>query len=271
MTSVLPRISGAIGHSISEVITRPGARPSYRLAELRPPHGFSVVVTEEANSVRAELTLDPLASDLRDTLSKSEAMERLDAVEAMRSFANMGNLARMRVNANDVKSAADFPRGSWASLEIWVAVPTIDSTLELALVDAVSLVMGMTLTLLGVGGDRRGAFDLEGERHRIEVNRYERSPANRAIAIAIGGYDCGICGFNFEKFYGPLAAGYIEVHHLTPVSVMDKPSVVDPFHDLICLCANCHRTVHRKSPPVAPEDLRVLLRAAGSKHVTGSG
>lgn len=53
------------------------------------------------------------------------------------------------------------------------------------------------------------------------------------------------CGFNFERIYGLLGKGFIEVHHVIPLADMDKVET-NPKKDLIVLCSNCHRMVHRK-------------------------
>jgi 5-methylcytosine-specific restriction enzyme A len=39
--------------------------------------------------------------------------------------------------------------------------------------------------------------------------------------------------------------GYIEVHHMIPISEKGKRST-DPKTDLTVVCANCHRMIHRK-------------------------
>ena len=104
-------------------------------------------------------------------------------------------------------------------------------------------------------------FDEEGAEKLELSRRYERSRANRAVAIELHGTNCTVCGFSFSSFYGNLAKGYVEIHHLTPVSSMDGPRVVDPRTELVPLCANCHRAAHRRWPPFSPDELRreVLL------------
>lgn len=75
--------------------------------------------------------------------------------------------------------------------------------------------------------------------------RRERDPRLRDDAIALHGLDCMACGFNFERAYGSLGRGFIEIHHVVPLAEAGK-SATDPARDLIVLCANCHRIVHRK-------------------------
>lgn len=66
---------------------------------------------------------------------------------------------------------------------------------------------------------------------------------------------CQVCDMNFEEVYGSLGEGYIEAHHPEPVSEMDGEQFVD-VDGIVLLCANCHRMVHRKSPPFSIEELR---------------
>ena len=45
---------------------------------------------------------------------------------------------------------------------------------------------------------------------------------------------------------------------MTGAQVQQK--LVDPEKDLIPICPNCHAVVHRRDPPIPPEELRELLR-----------
>ncbi len=56
---------------------------------------------------------------------------------------------------------------------------------------------------------------------------------------------CELCGFDFGKEYGDLGAGFIEVHHVVPVSTnKERKTMLD---DLMCVCSNCHRMLHRNA------------------------
>lgn len=93
------------------------------------------------------------------------------------------------------------------------------------------------------------------------TTKYERSAQNREEAIRIHGTKCMICGFDFEKKYGELGKGYIEVHHIKPLSDLDEEVVVNPATDLICVCSNCHRMLHRfRSYMVSVEELRRIVK-----------
>lgn len=93
----------------------------------------------------------------------------------------------------------------------------------------------------------------EGAKITVVVNKYERDPRNRRMCIDHYGYRCQACGMDFGETYGPLAEGFIHVHHRKPVSEIGDDYVVDPVKDLIPLCPNCHAMVHHLG--VASEDL----------------
>jgi 5-methylcytosine-specific restriction protein A len=99
----------------------------------------------------------------------------------------------------------------------------------------------------------------EGAKTRIEVNRYERDRRNRAAALAIHGYSCMACDTHLEERYGEAAVGLIEVHHLTPVSLLGEGYVINPKVDLAPLCPNCHAVAHRRMPPFSIQELRSML------------
>lgn len=100
----------------------------------------------------------------------------------------------------------------------------------------------------------------EGAVITVQANRYERDRRNRAAALAIHGYGCRACEVVLSDLYGAAGAGFIEVHHLTPVSNLGPGYVIDPRTDLVPLCPNCHGMAHRRTPPFSIGELRSLLR-----------
>ena len=87
----------------------------------------------------------------------------------------------------------------------------------------------------------------EGKRIETYGTKYERNPKVRAafLAQSPNPYKCAVCGFDFEKVYGKLGKYYIEVHHIKPLSSIGKDTAIDPGKDLVSLCSNCHRMIHR--------------------------
>ncbi|TDQ11401.1 HNH endonuclease [Pedobacter metabolipauper] len=57
---------------------------------------------------------------------------------------------------------------------------------------------------------------------------------------------CEICGFDFYSKYGEVGFGFIECHHITPLSDLEPNTKTKP-EDLALVCSNCHRMLHRKS------------------------
>jgi 5-methylcytosine-specific restriction protein A len=99
---------------------------------------------------------------------------------------------------------------------------------------------------------------------KVEVNRYERNPEARRACIAHYGTSCAACGFSFEIAYGDAGREFIDVHHTTPVSLLDSSYRLDPVTDLVPLCSNCHAMAHLgvTTPRTLPE-LRRMLAGAG--------
>lgn len=93
-------------------------------------------------------------------------------------------------------------------------------------------------------------------------HRYERRADLRASAIQIHGTTCAACGFSFADVYGDLGKDFIEVHHVTPLSVAGGEINVSADTDLVCLCANCHRMIHRKKSGImSVDELKEIIRA----------
>lgn len=100
----------------------------------------------------------------------------------------------------------------------------------------------------------------EGSMLTIQVNRYERSSKARKICLDHYGYKCMVCGFDFEKVYGELGKGIIEVHHKKALSEIKEDYNVDPINDLIPLCSNCHTVIHSKNDNLSVEKLIQVIK-----------
>ena len=112
------------------------------------------------------------------------------------------------------------------------------------------LTLVLTLLKLGDESGQENQGSVEGTPVWRTHRTYERNSRNRANAIVYHGRTCLGCGFSFDaKYTSEHARGYIEVHHIHPLS--EGPRVVNPYEDLIPLCANCHRMVHRRGNRLA--------------------
>jgi len=103
---------------------------------------------------------------------------------------------------------------------------------------------------------------IEGSAMQVTVNAYERNPEARRLCIAHYGCRCCICGFDFAARYGKLGVGFIEVHHLVPLSDIKTQYEVDPIRDLRPLCPNCHAMIHQERPPLGVDELKRRLVTA---------
>ena len=69
---------------------------------------------------------------------------------------------------------------------------------------------------------------------------------------------CEVCNFDFFEHYGKIGDGFIEAHHIKPVSEM-KDGEKTNISDIVMLCSNCHSMIHRKKPWITKQDLKSLV------------
>lgn len=69
---------------------------------------------------------------------------------------------------------------------------------------------------------------------------------------------CELCEFDFEDTYGERGRGFIEVHHVVPLH--ESGPTKTNLDDMILVCPNCHRMIHRGMPWLTPEDVRKIIR-----------
>ncbi len=100
----------------------------------------------------------------------------------------------------------------------------------------------------------------EGSKKEINVNRYERDPQARKKCLDYYGYECRVCEMSFEERYGKIGKSFIHVHHLKPLSEIDKEYNIDPIRDLRPVCPNCHAMIHRKNPPFSIEKIKTIIK-----------
>jgi len=100
----------------------------------------------------------------------------------------------------------------------------------------------------------------EGAIRRISINAYERDPRARQACLQHHGSSCSICGFDFESTYGEIGKGFIHVHHLRQLSEIGEAYEVDPLHDLMPVCPNCHAMLHKQVPAYSADELKVRIQ-----------
>lgn len=242
---------------------------SIRPNDLERPNGFSIIVARTPKIVEASLRLDGFTRSLLRIMSECEDYQRsIFASLASQSKAN-GFRISVSINDNYIEDVSELPRGEWTKLEIdcdnrlpngKISVTDLNS----AALEIVSSCLGLVLSLLPIEDVTDSVLGFEpglpeGAKIRVEVNRYERSPVNRAACIAHYGTKCIACGLDFSEMYGSLGSDYIEVHHRIPVSDMGASYRLNPVEDLITVCANCHAMLHRAKPPLSVDVLSDII------------
>lgn len=110
------------------------------------------------------------------------------------------------------------------------------------------------------GGPGDDSTILEKRQYRMH-RRIERNPVAAAKAKKHHGAHCQACRISFGEVYGSLGNGYIEAHHLRPLSALKEGEVTtyDVATDFAVLCANCHRMIHRLEDVSDVAKLKALL------------
>ena len=93
---------------------------------------------------------------------------------------------------------------------------------------------------------------------------WERSPRIALAAKVRDGFICKVCGFNFAAKYGALGRGFAEAHHKKPLKVFRAKKVRRSAEDLLTVCANCHRMLHRLRG--SSSDVATLKRKLGEQR-----
>lgn len=107
---------------------------------------------------------------------------------------------------------------------------------------------------------------IEGRSYYALHRRYERSDAARRLKKQSAPV-CEVCGFDFGEQYGSVGQGYIECHHVEPLARSGPRTTYQ--EDLVLVCANCHRMLHRGAPPPSVRELAKLARD-GDKPRSGA-
>jgi 5-methylcytosine-specific restriction endonuclease McrA len=124
-------------------------------------------------------------------------------------------------------------------------------------------------------GSTEPHFEYEESRRRSsERYFFARNPQLTEAVKQHYGYRCQACHFDFAAKYGDLGNGYIEAHHLNPLSERPELEWTDELKtrvaDVTVLCANCHRMIHRRRPALSLKELRFVIKTASSEHAVAS-
>jgi hypothetical protein len=107
------------------------------------------------------------------------------------------------------------------------------------------------------------AGDVEGRRRLVQHFQIERKPsvvrdAKRKWAALDPLLRCVCCKFSFKERFGKRGEDFVEAHHKKPFADLKRDEIVrTAVQDLVPVCANCHRMLHKK-PAVSLEELATL-------------
>ena len=99
------------------------------------------------------------------------------------------------------------------------------------------------------------------ERSRELVETKKQQAMNR-----FGRIECEACMFNFEKQYGQVGKGFMECHHLKPISMIAVPEKTR-LDDLALICANCHRIIHRPVVWLTVPELKATIQLLAKQEL----
>lgn len=247
-----------------------GAPILIRFGDLDDRRSFALKCVRGWRTTRISFEPDVFSGDVINFLASQLVIKSGEVSNIIKR--GRGNVSNLRLLINGGDFLAFNPKGfeNITSLEFEADVLSADSSLEFALVNGVEeglirLAIAIFAQLLPIlnydfrGPDEADGYP-EGAVSSVLVNRYERDPRNRRMAIDVHGLQCAVCGFDFAMKYGELGAKYIVIHHKIPVSEIGPDYVIKPESDLVPLCANCHAMVHRRTPPLDIDELKSLIR-----------
>lgn len=90
-----------------------------------------------------------------------------------------------------------------------------------------------------------------------------RETKKKRVLDETGRLACEACDLDFGERYGEWGEGFIECHHMIPVSSL-RPGQLTKIDDLVLLCSNCHRMVHVRRPWLTLESLIEIQTSDGT-------
>lgn len=233
-----------------------------------PNESFSVFFRLGWRSASAKVNWGQFSGALLIQMSKAPH----ESKEAFCAFVHALNSKKIKVtlqiNGSDVDPGGplSWPE-KWSKFELSLRTmpletdPSNNELNERLLLELVIPLFGMMAALIGFeGSDHEFVGVAEGNEKEYQSTRYERKRVNREACVQLKGTSCLVCGLDFLDKYGTLGRGYIEIHHLNPLSTQKQGYVLSIQNDLVPLCSNCHSMAHRESPPVTIEKLREIIK-----------
>lgn len=208
---------------------------SARLRTLLNPTGDDLLILAGRNDDRFSQKVRNLKS--HDTLVRQGFAEH---IEGGFRITDAGR-AEARRRAASIEALAGFP------LDVSIApLEDMDNGAEIIVLDENIVTEGQLRT-------RTAAYRTRSRQLRnAAVEHYTRDGMIR----------CAACSFDFGLAYVDVGDGYIQIHHLEPISFGGERELTldEAISKVRPLCANCHVMVHRHDPWLSIENLTDTLR-----------
>lgn len=248
-----------------------------------PAHTFTIQVRVGWRNVEISFRPGNFSGDLMRAMSSTDAGGRAAFVSVLESSERGGAQIAISINGRDrIIGDPSIWEVPWHNMTLdmrkgMMPINDGDDSSDEELIGAwVGRLSAAVLALLPLEADEALEHSNpaetvvglpEGAKITVVVNRYERDRRNRAAALAIHGCVCKACAGDMRTRYGLAGSGLIEIHHVTPVSELGENYIVDPRTDLVPLCPNCHAIAHRRSPPYAVDEIKLMLQGAVSASI----
>ena len=236
-------------------------------------HGYYVVYLFHASVPLVHLSLNQGTTATREEFKENTRPVLQDRAVLMRRRLDDFSV-RLPVTSIDLGSQAQLPADYAAGHAMGLSYSAAALPSENVLVEDLSTAISAYKALTFRGGlDPSPEVDDEDSPRvlssLIELRRYkmhrriERNPRAARQAKRYHGVRCQACNFQFDEHCGEVGAGFIEAHHLRPISSLEEGTAVsyDIAADFGVLCSNCHRMIHRTANPSDLEGFRRSIKS----------
>jgi len=237
-----------------------------RPRDLDKGRGFYIHIEKGWKRIDGKVIFEDLSRKFLNALSNptKDSIERF--VTILDNSKKNGFTSNVNINnstSTDIRELLSTD-SLWNKFNLEVSKKYIEDNTSMfeALVSLSEEIVGLVLSLMELVEKYENFSDVhsiglpEGAMEKIAVNKYERNRINRKCCLDYYGYDCKVCGINFEKHYGSIGKNYIHVHHITPVSQLGPDYVIHPIDDLVPVCPNCHSMIHKNDPPFTIDEMK---------------
>lgn len=214
-----------------------------------------------------------------DVLALSRLLNRLAAITdagGNRDFRNANGVSMKLQNfrrLDPTQEGKGLPGGGKGEKDVWAVFADDPKRLQ-----ATAAAIRGSVSALEDGSTQDQDDGEEAEEGRVltrlhRTRERDRKIVERRKAKALrehGTLHCEACGFDFAVRYGERGSGFIECHHIKPVSGL-LPGEKTKLEELVLLCANCHRMVHARRPWISLDELKLALEARVPLHQTSGG